>query len=181
MEELIADTGYSSGEALKALEKNSIKGYIPNRPHFMYEREGFSYNQQGDFYTCGSGKQLSYVGTFKNQRSFNREYRIGVRECRECALKEKCPAYRENKGASIKATIDKSYYSEMHLRMQTKKAKILMKKRQSTVEPVIGALVNYLGTKKVNTKGLALANKCVTMAAIAYNLKKMLRFSRKKR
>ncbi|MFD2960636.1 transposase, partial [Olivibacter jilunii] len=67
------------------------------------------------------------------------------------------------------------------LRMQTRKAKILMKKRQSTVEPVIGTLVNYLGMKRVNTKGLAQANKCLTMAAIAYNLKKMLKFSPKKR
>ncbi|WP_134090847.1 IS1182 family transposase [Olivibacter sp. XZL3] len=178
-EELVADTGYSSGEALKALQENNIRGYIPNRPHFMYEREGFSYNRQGDFYTCGNGKQLKYVGTFKNQRSFNREYRIGVGECRECPVKEMCPAYRKNKGTSIKSTIDKDYYDQMHLRMQTKKAKILMRKRQSTVEPVIGTLVNYLGMKKVNTKGLAQANKCMTIAAIAYNLKKMLKFSPK--
>ena len=50
-----------------------------------------------------------------------------------------------------------------------------MKKRQSTVEPVIGTLVNYLGMKRVNTKGLTQANKCMTMAAVAYNLKKLLK------
>ena len=59
--------------------------------------------------------------------------------------------------------------------MQTKKAKRLMKKRQSTVEPVIGTLVNFLGIKRVNTKGLAQANKCLTIAAVAYNLKKLLK------
>jgi len=64
----------------------------------------------------------------------------------------------------------------MHLRMQTRKAKILMKLRQSTVEPVIGTLVNYLGIKRVNAKGLKQANKCLTMAAVAYNLKKMLNY-----
>ena len=30
MEELLADTGYSSGEALKYLEENDINGWIPN-------------------------------------------------------------------------------------------------------------------------------------------------------
>ena len=50
-----------------------------------------------------------------------------------------------------------------------------MKQRQSTVEPVIGTLVNYLGMKRVNTKGLLQANKCLTMAAVAYNLKKLLK------
>ncbi|MFX9552142.1 transposase, partial [Acinetobacter baumannii] len=50
-----------------------------------------------------------------------------------------------------------------------------MKLRQSTVEPVIGTLVNYLGIKRVNAKGLNQANKCLTMAAVAYNLNKMLK------
>jgi len=59
--------------------------------------------------------------------------------------------------------------------MQSRKAKILMKKRQSTVEPVIGTLVNYLGLKRVNTKGIQQVNKCITMAAIAYNLKKLIK------
>ena len=55
-----------------------------------------------------------------------------------------------------------------------------MKERQSTVEPVIGTLVNYLGMKKVNTKGLKQANKCMLMAAVAYNLKKLMKFTPRK-
>ena len=39
-----------------------------------------------------------------------------------------------------------------------------------------GTLVNYLGMKRVNTHGLELANKCMLMAAVAYNLKKLLRY-----
>ena len=50
-----------------------------------------------------------------------------------------------------------------------------MKKRQATVEPVIGTLVNYMGMKKVNTKGLDQANKCMTLSATAYNIKKLLK------
>ena len=66
-------------------------------------------------------------------------------------------------------------YDRMYVRMQSRKGKILMKLRQSTVEPVIGTLVNNLGIKRVNAKGLSQANKCLTMAAVAYNLKKMLK------
>ncbi len=82
----------------------------------------------------------------------------------------------KSKKLLIKETIDKPYYDQMHIRMQSRKAKILMKLRQSTVEPVIGTLVNYLGIKRVNSKGLDQANKCLTMAAVAYNLKKMLKY-----
>jgi hypothetical protein len=61
--------------------------------------------------------------------------------------------------------------------MQSYQAKIAMKQRQSTVEPVIGTLVNFLGMKRLNTIGRVQANKCLTMAAIAYNLKKLVKHS----
>lgn len=64
----------------------------------------------------------------------------------------------------------------MHTRLQTLKAKRLKKLRSSTVEPVIGRLVNYLAMKRVNTRGIQQANKCMLMAAVAYNLKKLLKF-----
>jgi hypothetical protein len=92
----------------------------------------------------------------------------------DCPLKDQCSAYRKNI-TQIRETIDKPYYDRMHVRMQTPKAKRLMKLRQSTVEPVIGTLVNHLGIKRVNAKGLNQVNKCLTMAAVAYNLKKMLK------
>ncbi len=46
----------------------------------------------------------------------------------------------------------------------------------STAEPVSGTLVNYPGIRRVNTRGLHQANKCMLMAAVAYNLKKLLKW-----
>ena len=178
IEEVIADTGYSCGEALKALEENNIIGYIPNKPQFIYERPGFKYNSEGDYYSCPNDKKLTYRGTYKDPNGFDKYYRADKKDCNACALKEKCSVYGK-KGAVITETIDRPYYIAMHHRMQSKKAKRLKKKRQSTVEPVIGTLVNYLGMKRVNTKGLMQANKCLTIAAVAYNLKKLLKHSAK--
>ena len=64
----------------------------------------------------------------------------------------------------------------MHERLKTSYAKKMKKLRQSTVEPVLGTLINFLAMKRVNTRGIKLANKCMLMAAIAYNLKKMMKF-----
>jgi transposase len=175
VEEIIADKGYSSGEALMALERNNITGYIPNRTQFVYERPGFIYHSEGDFYSCPNNKKLIYKGTFETLDSvYNKEYKASKKECNKCPLKTQCSVYRKY-GSMIRETIDKPYYQRMHVRMQTKKAKILMKKRQSTVEPVIGTLVTYLGMKKVNTKGLEQANKCMILSAVAYNIKKLLK------
>jgi|GEM_PF-2511465 len=55
----------------------------------------------------------------------------------------------------------------------------LVKRRSSTVEPVLGTLINYHNMKRVNSRGLAQVNKHVLMAALCYNLKKYLKFSRK--
>ena len=49
-------------------------------------------------------------------------------------------------------------------------------KRQSTVEPVFGTLKEYMGLRKINTIGIQQANKVMHMSAIAYNLKKYLKF-----
>ena len=171
----MADKGYSSGEAIKALEQKGVIGYIPNRGQFVYQRDNFNYQSDGDYYICPNGKNLTYRGISKDGNYYNKLYSLTKKECIGCPLSQLCSAYGKNGIARIKETVDRPYYQRMHLRMQTKKAKILMKKRQSTVEPVIGTLVNYMGMKRINVKGLAQANKCMTLAAVAYNLKKMLK------
>lgn len=174
VEEAIADKGFSSGKALRALKEKKIVGYIPNMPQFIFERSGFTYDGIGDYYVCPNNKKLTYRGTYKDPCGYDKHYRAGKKICDACPLKDTCLVYTKKEGGIITDTLDRRYYVTMHHRMQTKKAKRLMKERQSTVEPVIGTLVNYLGIKRVNTKGLASANKCLTIAAVAYNLKKLL-------
>jgi len=56
----------------------------------------------------------------------------------------------------------------------------MSRQRKSTVEPVLGTLINFLNMRRVNTRGIELANKHVLMAALCYNLKKYLKFISKK-
>ena len=175
VEEILADTGYSSGEALKYLEENNINAYIPNRPQFKGDKPGFTFNKESNYYTCPNNEKLLYKGTSKTKKGvYNNEYRASRTACNKCSLKGTCPAYGKYTSL-LRETIDKPYYQRMQDRMQRPEAKSLMKLRQSTVEPVIGTLINYLGMKKVNTKGVRQANKCMTMAAVAYNIKKLLK------
>jgi hypothetical protein len=48
--------------------------------------------------------------------------------------------------------------------------------RQSTVEPVYGSLLQHYGLREVNTRGRASAHKTMLLAAMAYNLKKLLKY-----
>ena len=73
-------------------------------------------------------------------------------------------------------TTDKHLYDQMHERLQTSYANAMKKRRQATAEPVLGTLINFMGVRRIWSRGLAGANKFMLGAAIAYNLKKWLNF-----
>ncbi len=105
-------------------------------------------------------------------------YRSSARDCGLCPLRSVCIGKSDFK--KIDDTVDKPLYDRMHQRLQTHKAKRMKKLRSSTVEPVLGTLVNYLNMRRVNTRGIRQANKCMLMSAIAYNLKKLMKWQTKK-
>jgi len=176
IEQILADTGYSSGEALKALEQNNITGYIPNFGKYKSEREGFIYHKEGDYYTCPQNKKVEFKKVKSNNGHLAKEYRTSRTDCGPCPFRTNCIGKSPEK--KIVDTLDKPYYDKMHERLKKPYAKSMKKLRQSTVEPVLGTLINFLGMKRVNTRGITLANKCMLMAAIAYNIKKALKFKR---
>src|SRR3954454_23053200 len=102
-------------------------------------------------------------------------YRSSSKDCGSCPLRSICIGKSDFK--KIDDSVDKPLYDRMHARLQTSKAKRMKKLRSSTVEPVLGTLINYLNLRRVNTRGIRQANKCMLMAAVAYNLKKLLKFS----
>lgn len=176
---MLADGGYSSGEALQSLDDNNITGYIPNFGQYKPERPGFTYDKEHDRYTCKQGKHLIFKKIKTTELGYvMRHYRSSAKDCKTCPFKTTCIGKSNEK--KIEETINKSLYDKMHTRLQTLKAKRLKKLRSSTVEPVIGTLVNYLAMKRVNARGIQQANKCMLMAAVAYNLKKLLKFKTNK-
>ena len=71
-------------------------------------------------------------------------------------------------------------YERNNKRVNSKQGLYMKKKRQSTVEPVLGTLTQFMGLRKVNTIGIKQANKVMHLSAIAYNLKKYLKFIEKR-
>ena len=66
LEELLADGGYSSGEALAYLHEKNINAYIPNFGQYKSEREGFTFNKEENYYQCtkpeGNQAKLLFKG-----------------------------------------------------------------------------------------------------------------------
>ncbi|UOQ69313.1 transposase [Hymenobacter volaticus] len=64
----------------------------------------------------------------------------------------------------------------MLARLATRVGQRMRRLRASTVEPVLGSLITYYGLRHLSKKGQAGAAKVLYIAAMAYNLKKCLRF-----
>ncbi|MCO5254200.1 MAG: IS1182 family transposase [Bacteroidetes bacterium] len=186
LDEVLADAGYSSGEALQYLEENNINAYIPNFGQYKAEREGFIYNKEQNQYECiktgGNKAILTFKGIKTDSKGYQKKvYRSSESSCGKCPLREACCG-KVSKFKKIDDSIHKPLYDKMHAKLNKDKnyTRFLTKRRSSTVEPVLGTLINFMGMKKVYARGMKAANKHVLMAALAYNLKKLLKFVPKK-
>lgn len=186
IDQIIADAGYSSGEALKYLNNQNIDAYIPNFGQYKPEREGFYYNKIKDQYECHQKGGNKAILPMKRQHTDSKgyekkTYRSSETVCKNCPLKEKCIGGKTH-FKKIDDSIHKPLYDAMHEKLNRDKnyTRKLIKRRSSTVEPVLGTLINHHNMKRLNARGMAAANKHVLMAALSYNLKKYMRFTSKK-
>lgn len=175
VENILADTGYSSGENYADMEKRGIHAYIP--PHGTYKGgpDGFNYHKEGDYYQCPNNKQARFRKVKEEYGYLKKFYATRTADCRDCPIKSTCLGKLTQKRFSV--IYHKEEYERTIARVKSRKGQYYKRKRQATVEPVIGVLTQYLGLRKVNTKGINNANKQFMMAAIAYNLKKYLKFT----
>ena len=159
------------------LEKLKLQAFIP--PHGTYKGgpEGFSYDRDNDLWACPQGKQVTFRKVFVDKGTLKYLYLTRKSDCTGCPLKQKCIGKSCEKRITI--TIYKDEYDRAIERVNSPQGRRLKKKRMSTVEPVFGTLLNFMGMRKVNTLGIKQANKCMQMAAVAYNIKKYMKFMRK--
>ncbi|GAA3592410.1 hypothetical protein GCM10022396_07140 [Flavivirga amylovorans] len=176
----VADTGYSSGENYAFLEREGLESFIP--PHGTYKGgpEAFVYDKEHDHYVCPEGqiipfKKVFYEGCNNNKK---KEYRASKYVCLDCPIRRQCLKKSQEKRITI--TFYKEAYERNNKRVNSNRGRYMKGKRQSTVEPVFGTLRQFMGLRKINTLGIQQANKVMHLSAIAYNLKKYLKFTPKR-
>lgn len=172
----VADTGYSSGENYAFLEAEGLQSYIP--PHGTYKGgpEGFTYNEEHGHWVCSQNKIIPFTKVFYEGENNNKkkEYRASKYLCIDCPIRNTCLKKSQEKRITI--TYYKEEYERNITRVNSKRGRYMKSKRQSTVEPVFGTLTQFLGLRKINTIGIQQANKVMHLSAMAYNLKKYLKF-----
>lgn len=178
IENILADTGFSSGENYKTMEEKHLKAFIPAHGKYEGGREGFIYEPEADQWKCPNNKYLTFrkIKTDAKANQF-RMYLTRRRDCKGCPLKQQCIGKQHENRMMV--TIYKDYYDRAIQRVKSSVGRRMKKLRQSTVEPVFGSLLNYYGMSKVNAHGIDSAHKVMLMAAIAYNIKKYMKYAKK--
>ena len=179
-ENCVADTGYSSGENYAFLEEIGLKSFIP--PHGTYKGgpSDMVYVKEHDHYLCLRGKVIPFRKVFLDSRTRTKKkaYRASSKICKGCPLRPSCLGKVNEKQFSV--TYYRDEYERNNERVNSPQGRYMKGKRQSTVEPVFGTLTQFMGLRKINTIGLEQAIKVMHLSAIAYNLKKYLKFEGKR-
>jgi transposase len=176
IENALTDAGYSSGENYYFLDQQNITAYIPLLGGALSGSEGFIYDEDNDYYICPNNKILKGSGRIVDDGRGHpvRKYFSLKSDCDKCPLRSRCIST----GAKTKK-VQHSYYKPLleaaKERALSTKGFRMRRKRSATAEPVWGTLINFTAMKRINTRGLSAANKCLILAATCYNLKKWMK------
>lgn len=177
----VADTGYSSGENYAFLERMGLKSFIPAHGTYKGGPDGFEYDYQNDHYVCPQGKIIPFKKIFveKKNQTKKKEYRGSKAVCIDCPIRSACLG-KSAQEKKFTVTYYRAEYERNIARVNSPEGRYMKGKRQSTVEPVFGTLTQFMGLRKINTIGIHQANKVMHLSAMAYNLKKYLKYTHKK-
>lgn len=174
---------YRSSESLSYCKRHCINAFIPNFGQYKAEREGFIFNTIENRYECVKEGENNVFLPFKKEATDSKGYtkniyRSSEKDCKDCALRAECCG-KITKFKKLDYSIHKLLYDAMHRKLNQNKnyTRFLTKRRSSTVDLVLGTLINHHNMKRINARGMKAANKHVLMAALSYNLKKLLKFS----
>jgi hypothetical protein len=179
---LIGDTAYGTAEMLAwMVEKKGIAPHVPvwekgEREDGTFPRSVFTFDATANTLTCPGGKTLQqYRRKYQIQRSGidkdgQRKYRASQKDCRPCALKEKCCP-----GQPMRKVIRSVHESarEAARALHGTPAYEQSRRDRKKVEMLFAHLKRILKLDRLRLRGPSGASDEFHLAAAAQNLRKM--------
>jgi len=181
---LSADSGYSSGENLKALAGKRLEAYIPDATYQgtqrgkqeapggpYFPRSKFIRDEAQDCFTCPAGQKLtfSHMQKVKNKEPL-RLYRCRV--SKDCPLRDQCT--KNKAGRTITLNPHDDEFRAMRSKLDTAHGKRIYAKRKTIVEPVFGHIKETIGFRKFSLRGLQKVCGEFLLVCIAHNVRKIV-------
>jgi transposase len=171
---VVADAGYDGADFHAAVEEMGATPLTNYKQDSSQKAEGFKkadfrYEAQADCYRCPAGQRLHYDHTSQ------RDGRIYQREQAAC---EGCPHRAGCIGQAGARRIARGVHEASRerniARCHTEECRQALRRRRHIVEPPFGHMKTYGGMSRINCRGKLKAMVKVVMAAVAWNLIKLV-------
>jgi transposase len=170
---VVADAGYSNGEQAARCEAAGLLPHVPmtravnnQGDGSFFGREQFCYQQNSDTYLCPEGKILRRKQILRNDKMVI--YAANPADRGTCAKKLHCTKARQR---MVSRLLDEDALNRMHQRATAD----AMKLRRATVEHPFATLkYRIFGHPRLLLRGTSGAMTEISLAAMAYNLKRMV-------
>lgn len=172
---LLADRGYYSGDEVLACEGTGVLPCIPktltsgNAKRGRFTVQDFIYDAENDRYSCPAGKHLT-KGKVRSDRRDNIDQYRNLTACATCALKPRCTPDRLKR---LKRWEHEGVLDKMQARLE--RMPDAMAIRRQTVEHPFGTLKAWMGSTHFLTKTLEKVKTEMSLQALAYNMKRMIK------
>jgi transposase len=169
---VIADAGYSNGEQAEACEGKGILPHVPSNRALnnqgdgtFFDRTAFQYQEQSDTFVCPAGQTLTRKQLARKDRAVI--YAAQPEVCGACALKGRCTA-------RARRFVTRHLHEAALQAMDQRATPEVMRLRRSTVEHPFATLkYRIFGHPRFLLRGLSGAQTEMSLAVMAYNLKRM--------
>jgi transposase len=171
--QVVADGGYSNGEQAARCEAAGILPHVPVKRAVnnqgggtLFGREQFHYQPESDTFLCPANKIVRRKQLHRHDKTVI--YRADAADCGGCAMKARCT---QTSARILTRLLDEDALNRMHQRATPH----LMRLRRSTVELPFAVLkYRIFGHPRLLLRGTGGAQTEISLAAMAYNLKRMM-------
>jgi transposase len=177
LEDVVADAGYDSAnfhayiEGLDAVPVMNWRSDTTKKPD-GFRKESFIYCEEANCYMCPRGCLLRYNSFCKSTGLML--YTSDPKDCAGCESRSECID-----GKARRRTVSRHPKEESRerniARCHTDEGRRALGRRKGIVEGPFGHMKTYGGLGLISCRGRAKANVKVVMAAVAYNLVKLVR------
>lgn len=170
----LADRGYFSGPEILACEQSGIVPLVPkpltsnSKAEGRFDKRDFAYIAERDVFVCPAGKEAKRrFASIEKGMALNKYWSS---DCPRCPLKPNCTtsAYRRITRWEHEDVLD-----SMQARLDALPEAAVV--RRQTVEHVFGTLKAWMGTTPLLTRTLPRVSTEMSLAMLAYNLKRVIK------
>jgi len=170
---VVADAGYDGADFHAAVEELGATPLTNYKQDSTQKAQGFKkadfrYDANDDCYVCPAGKRLPF-----HQRQRDRgSYRANPRDCAACAHRAQCAG--ESSARQIMRHRHEESRQRNIARCHSEEGRAALRRRRHIVEPPFGHMKTYGGLGRINCRGKLKATVKVVLAAVAWNLIKLV-------